>query len=88
MIRQTLTRITASTFLAGVATLGVVAPANAQEPSHPDGPGTVQAPGPSVDQGWEASQLAAGALGGILVAGGAIAIGAGIRRHHAAAHTF
>ena len=78
----------AGAFLAGVATLGVAAPAHAEKPAQPDGPGSVlQGPTVTVDQGWQIGQLAAGALGGILIAGGAVAVGAGIRRHHAAAHT-
>ena len=88
MTRQRLTRWAAAAFLAGVATTGVAAPAHAAEPPQPDGPGSVlQGPTVTVDQGWEIGQLAAGALGGILIAGGAVAVGAGIRRHHAAAHT-
>ena len=88
MTRKSPAVAAAGAFLAAVAASGVAAPVHAEEPAQPDGPGSVlQGPTVTGDQGWQIGQLAAGALGGILIAGGAVAVGAGIRRHHTGAHT-
>ena len=73
-------------YLAMVAMLGVAAPAQAAEPARPDGPGSVLQGPVTVETGWQIGQLAAGALGGILIASDAVAVGAGIRRRLDAAH--
>jgi len=81
---RSLTRAAAGTFVAAVATLGVVAPAHAQQPSNPDGPGSFVTVTSDSGNGWELAQLATGALGGIVIAGAGVAAAAGLR--HRSAH--
>ncbi|HYU86737.1 MAG TPA: hypothetical protein VEK80_18175 [Kribbellaceae bacterium] len=70
-----------------LAALTIATPANAQDqPERPDGPVVVN-PKP-VDGGFELTSAAAGALGGITLAGAGLAIAAGLqrRRDNTAAH--
>ena len=80
---SSLTRIAAGTFVAGITTLGVAAPAQAQQPSNPDGPGSLVTVSTDTGGGWELAQLATGALGGIVIAGAGVAAAAGLRHRHA-----
>ncbi|HJR39326.1 MAG TPA: hypothetical protein VJ819_13175 [Nocardioidaceae bacterium] len=89
MATRSITRLASAAVVTGIATLAFAGPADAQYPKEPDLGARVEVTGtgtPTVDDGWELSQIASGALGGIALAGVGVAAAAGLRRHSHAAH--
>lgn len=85
MNRSSIAKVTASAFAAGLASLALASPAQAQQPPAPGDSGvtgTVSTSGTSEETGWNVGQLAAGAAGGIVLAGAGAAAVAGVRRRH------
>lgn len=89
MATRTITRLASAAVVTGIASLALAAPAGAQFPKDPgvgggiptDTGGTL-----TTDEGWSATQLASGALGGLALAGVGIGAAAGLRRHRQTAH--
>jgi hypothetical protein len=84
MTRSTLTRLTTTALVTGVAGLALVAPAGAMEAPEPGG-GTVAPAAPTTtstdDSNW--LEISLGALGGLAIAGAGIAAVAGVRHRNA-----
>lgn len=77
-------KMTAGTFAAAVASFALAGPAQAQLPPEPpqggETPAVVTVPAPA-ESGWDFGQVAAGAAGGVVLVGAAVAL-SGTRRHH------
>ncbi len=86
MTRSRLTRITASAFAAGVASITLAAPAQAMLAHDPTGGGPAVTTTTDSSSGWSTTELVAGALGGVAIAGAGVAAAAGVRRRNAHAH--
>jgi hypothetical protein len=85
MTRSTLTRLTTTALVTGVAGLALAAPAGAMEAPEPGGGGTVAPAAPTAtstdDSNW--LEISLGALGGLAIAGAGIAAVAGVRHRNA-----
>ena len=89
MAHPTIIRLTSAAVVTGIASLALAAPASAV---HPKDPGAEVGSGsnvgrisyddpPLASDGWEFWQVAAGASGGVVLAGMGVAAAAGLRRH-------
>jgi hypothetical protein len=80
-----ITKLASAALVTGAASVALASPAAAEHPSDPFGGGSGTSSGSgttiSADPGWEVSQVAAGALGGLVLAGAGVATVAGLRRH-------
>jgi hypothetical protein len=89
MATRPIIRLASAAVVTGIATLAFAGPADAVFPKEPETGSRIEPVGPAtptVDDGWELSQIASGALGGIALAGVGVAAAAGLRRHGHAAH--
>jgi hypothetical protein len=94
MAVRPVTRLASAAVVTGVATLAFAAPASAIKPIEPApdresssaGAGSVTpVPAPAPEgTSWDLLPVATGALGGVAVAGAAVAAAAGLRRHNLA----
>ena len=83
MNTATVGKLASATLVTGVATLALAAPASAYPYRPPSGggqSGAVVVTSPS--NGWDATQVATGAAGGLALAGAGAAVALGMRRHH------
>ncbi|HET6625299.1 MAG TPA: hypothetical protein VFG63_02820 [Nocardioidaceae bacterium] len=85
MATRSITRLATTAVVTGIASLALAAPANAQNPKvePPEmGGASLSLPNPGpVDNPFDYTALAGGALGGIVLAGAGVAAAAGLRRH-------
>jgi hypothetical protein len=92
MAIRRLTRFASAAVVTGLATLAFAAPASAVYPIEPapdrEGTGSVAptpVPAPQPEgTSWDVLPVATGALGGVALAGAAVAAAAGLRRHNLA----
>jgi hypothetical protein len=83
MNTATVGKLASATLVTGVAAVALAAPASAYSYRSPSGdgqPGAVVVTTPS--SGWDATQVATGAAGGLALAGAGAAVVLGMRRHH------
>lgn len=84
MNTRTLTSLASAALVTGVTTLALAAPASAMRVNDPypgGGDSSTVSPGQPEDDGWQFSQVATGAAGGLAVAGAGAAAAVGLRRH-------